>query len=316
MGWRMLELLVEDFNIDHEKVQMRYDMPQSALMDAFVATNDPTDPYINPQDVEQILDPETQKPYTSAEEWYGDPGDQSGGRIVTMGGVPSLRTNIFTLNCQEAEVLPTPDFAPRKFMSPDKLVILTDGTCGSTCASFTKIAQEAEKATFVGAGGLWDQVLDVSSFAGGFVCNPGYLQNIAAMSGVSFPKFITNQGWQFDWAVWYSKKFPSRPVQFTEQEPHHREKFWAFPHISVDNEVTTAAVSDLYDSVISDNVDRLVAAMPEVCSGDSWTRSALFWVGLSVLGMIGVVMAFFLRRMRVDEGMRGDEKGEPLLDAA
>jgi len=28
-------------------------------------------------------------------------------------------------------------------MPPNKLIILTDGTCGSTCATFTKIPQEA-----------------------------------------------------------------------------------------------------------------------------------------------------------------------------
>ncbi len=47
----------------------------------------------------------------------------------------SWRTNWFSLNCQEAEVLPKINgivFRPPKFMPPEKLVILTDGTCGST----------------------------------------------------------------------------------------------------------------------------------------------------------------------------------------
>ena len=111
--------------------------------------------------------------------------------------------------------MPSNGFRPPKFMPPEKLVILTDGTCGSTCASFTKIPQEASKATFVGAGGLWMQSMDVSSFAGGFVCNPDYLQNIATWSNLTFPKFLTNQAWQFGWAAWYSARLPSRPVQFT-----------------------------------------------------------------------------------------------------
>lgn len=77
--------------------------------------------------------------------------------------------------------------------------LLSDGTCGSTCSSFTKIPQEAGKATFVGAGGLWGESMDVASFGGGFVCNPGYLRNIATWSGITFPQFLTNQSWQFGW---------------------------------------------------------------------------------------------------------------------
>lgn len=125
------------------------------------------------------------------------------------------------------------------------------GTCGSTCASFTKIPQEAGKATFVGAGGLWKEAMDVSSFAGGFVCQPLYLQNLTRMAGLpDFPMFLTDQSWQFGWAAWYSSILPTRPVQFTVQEPDSRTPFWAFPHPSVDaTTVTTPAVSELYDTV-------------------------------------------------------------------
>lgn len=84
------------------------------------------------------------------------------------GGKMSWRSNIFALDCREAEAMPANNWRPPKFMPPEKLIILTDGTCGSTCASFTKIPQEAGKATFVGAGGLWKESMDVSSFAGRF----------------------------------------------------------------------------------------------------------------------------------------------------
>jgi hypothetical protein len=102
-------------------------------MSAFVDAVNYPDPYDNPGDVEQILNPETQLPYNTGEEWYYP------GRNATAGGVTSLRSNWFTLNCKEAEDLPTADFKPSKFVGKDKLVILTDGTCGSTCASFTKV---------------------------------------------------------------------------------------------------------------------------------------------------------------------------------
>jgi len=71
--------------------------------------------------------------------------------------------------------------------------------------------QEAGKATFVGVGGLWNQPMDVSSFAGGFVCNPGYLANMAAEAGLPpFPQFLTNQAWQFGWATWCALRFSAK----------------------------------------------------------------------------------------------------------
>lgn len=209
LGLRLIELLVEAFEDDHTLVQMNYDLPHSRLMDAYIATKNAPNPYPDPEMVEQILDQATQLPFVDGNAYYYP------GRNVTMGGVTSWRTNIFSLDCTEAEAMPANGFRPSTFMPPEKLVILTDGTCGSTCASFTKIPQEASKATFVGAGGLWGEGMDVSSFAGGFVCNPTYLQNIAYWSNVTFPKFLTNQAWQFGWAAWYSAKLPSRPVQFT-----------------------------------------------------------------------------------------------------
>ena len=58
-------------------------------------------------------------------------------------------------------------------------------------------------------------------------------------------------------AAWYSAKFPSRAVQFTEQDPDYREAFWGFPHISIDSTITTDMVSTLYDRVISSSITRL-----------------------------------------------------------
>ena len=293
LGLRLIELLVEDYYNDHTAVQMNYDLPHSALMDQYVAVVNPPDPYPDPGDVEQILNQDTQEPFVDGQAWYYP------GRNVTQGGVTSWRSNYFSLDCREAEAMPDNGWRPPRFMSASKLVILTDGTCGSTCASFTKIPQEAGKATFVGAGGLWGEGMDVASFAGGFVCNPGYLQNIANWSNTVFPSFLTQQNWQFGWAAWYSAKLPSRPVQFTVQDPDYREAFWGeaeplfcchffrmfgificllaclfasfypgFPHASIDAAVTTEMVSSLYDRVIDSSLSRLAAAAPVTASGN------------------------------------------------
>jgi hypothetical protein len=253
LGLRLIELLVEEYEQDHVKVQMNYDLPHSPLMSTYIDVVNAPNPYPDPAEVEQILDRATQKPFPDGKAYYYP------GRNVTQGGVVNWRTNWFSLDCTEAEAMPANGWKPPRFMPPEKLVILTDGTCGSTCASFTKIPQEHGKATFVGAGGLWDQSMDVSSFAGGFVCNPDLLWNIANWSGVSFPKFATNQRWQFGWAAWYSAKLPTRPIQFTSQDPDYREAFWGFPHASINSTVTSEMVSALYDRVIDSTIARLAA---------------------------------------------------------
>jgi hypothetical protein len=240
LGLRLLELLIEDYYNDHTLVQMNYDMVHSELMDTYIDVVNSNGGYI---------DKSTGEPYPDGEAYYY-------GRNVTQGGVLHQRTNYFSLDCSSMEKLPI-GFTPKKFLAPEKLVFLTDGTCGSTCACFTKIASEHEKATLVGAGGLWEESFDVSSFAGGFVSNADSMATIAAQSGLEYPKFLTNQHWQFDWAVWYSTKFPSRPAQFVVTEPDFRESFWGFPHSSIDPDVTTAMVSTLYDRVITSTVARL-----------------------------------------------------------
>ncbi len=73
-------------------------------------------------------------------------------------------------------------------------------------AGFAKILQESKQATLVGLGGLWHLPMDVASFAGGFVCNPTLLNNIAGTFNSTFPQFQTTARWQFDWAVSLKKK--------------------------------------------------------------------------------------------------------------
>mmetsp|Transcript_14314 Transcript_14314/g.29428 ORF Transcript_14314/g.29428 Transcript_14314/m.29428 type:complete len:732 (-) Transcript_14314:25-2220(-) len=298
LGLRLLEMLIPEYWEDHTKVQMVYDLPHSALMDEWIEKVNYPDPYTNPNDVEQILNPETQEPFVNGEAYYYPT------REVVMGGVKSNRTQHFCLNCKEAEAMPM-GFSPKKFVDPEKLVILTDGTCGSTCASFTRIAQEAEVATFVGTGGLWDQEMDVASFAGGFVMNPTLLLNMTSrMNAAPFPQFATKQSWQFGWAAWYSQRTPSRPVQFTEQEPDHRTPFWAFPHSSVPSSVTSEGVSALYDSVINDQITRI--ALDNTC-----TNSDAIWIALvATLGVIVLVLLTYIWFVRRGYGQQGEEEGQ------
>lgn len=313
LGLRLIELLVQEYDEDHVQVQMNYDLPHSPLMTTYIEVVNAPNPYPDPEAVEQILDRATQQPFPDGKAYYYP------GRNVTQGGVVSWRTNWFSLDCTEAEAMPANGWKPPRYMPPEKLIILTDGTCGSTCASFTKIPQEHGKATFVGAGGLWDQSMDVSSFAGGFVCNPDYLWNIANWSGTTFPKFATNQRWQFGWAAWYSAKLPTRPIQFTSQDPDYREAFWGFPHSSINSTVTSDMVSALYDRVIESTIARLagdVINSKSDCSSnddDGKTQLEKTLIGVTIsLGILSIVLAgviVWMVKQNTKSGITSHEQG-------
>jgi hypothetical protein len=100
LGLRLIELLVEDYENDHTKVQMNYDLPHSKLMDRYIELVNSPEPYPYPEDVEQILDRNTQQPFPDGRAYYYP------GRNVTQGGVINWRTNYFSLDCREVTIHP------------------------------------------------------------------------------------------------------------------------------------------------------------------------------------------------------------------
>lgn len=118
LGLRLLELLVEDYYDNHTLVQMNYDLPHSDLMDRYIDTVNAPDPV--PDESGGIIDKATQLPFPDGKSYYY-------GRNVTMGGVAAERSNYFSLDCRKAEALPADGWRPSRWMSPDKLILLTDG---------------------------------------------------------------------------------------------------------------------------------------------------------------------------------------------
>jgi len=153
LGLRSLELLVEDYWNDHKLVQMNYDMPHSPLMDQYIEQVNENDEYLNK---------DTQELYPDGKAYYW-------GRSVTMGGQTHERSNYFCLDCSSLEKLPL-GYTPKKFMPADRLILITDGQCGSTCSNFAKIPQETGHATIVGAGGLWEEGMDGECTVYRFLC--------------------------------------------------------------------------------------------------------------------------------------------------
>jgi len=86
-------------------------------------------------------------------------------------------------------------------LSPDRVAIVTDGQCGSTCACFTKHLGEDKRVAMVGLGGVGgisgyahsSEPYDVSAFAGGTVDDSDHVQDSIAnliSDGVPLPEIL------------------------------------------------------------------------------------------------------------------------------
>lgn len=86
-------------------------------------------------------------------------------------------------------------------MSPDRVAVVTDGQCGSTCACFTKHLGEDHRVAMIGLGGVAgisgyahsSEPYDVSAFAGGTVDDSEHVADSIAhlvASGVAIPDIL------------------------------------------------------------------------------------------------------------------------------
>ena len=93
-------------------------------------------------------------------------------------------------------------------------------------------------------------------------------------------------------------------MQFTEQDVEYRTPFWAFPHASVDASTTGLMVSSLYDTVVTQSIERLAAAAvpvqsasptpaPQSCSKDS-SSNPIFVVLIVVVVVETILLLAFL----------------------
>src|SRR5690606_23268447 len=63
-------------------------------------------------------------------------------------------------------------------LDANDLIILTDGSCGSTCGMFVSLMQYLKKAKVVSVGGIKGQKMDVASFKGASVLSYQDIQNL------------------------------------------------------------------------------------------------------------------------------------------
>jgi hypothetical protein len=125
-----------------------YDMREGALNDQLVN--------IGFYDKSQWLIIGTENVYTD-DSWY-NPISR------TRGGLTSNYTQLIGFN----QLAPDFEMDNGNYYF-DKIVVLTDGTCGSACNYFASKLKEDKRAWLVSAGGVIGQPMDIASFAGGNV---------------------------------------------------------------------------------------------------------------------------------------------------
>lgn len=127
--------------------------------------------------------------------------------------------------------------------APERLVVLTDGLCGSTCATFVARLQERARARVVGVGGLKWQALQSQSFAGGFVTTVDALNALLAAANEStIPEFPTTAVWQLAWGELYSATETEQPMQFANLPTEFNLDYWDYDATS---EATQIALYEL-----------------------------------------------------------------------
>jgi len=238
LGYKLATLLVEEFHTNPTKALYKYDIKHSSLMDAFIRTTGAQSPFGDTDGEGVILDPQTLKAF-SDNSWYTKAAKHF------RGGVLGNYSQPFVWNFSETFAY-RGDQKPYKFPKPSELFILSDGTCGSTCATFSLVMNERKLATTIGVGGISQYTMAVSSFAGGSVSNMDNLAQMGAAAGMQVPQFSTTAIWQFTFMEVYSKLYVNAPAQFVMQPPTIRISWWDFPHPSVPASVSQARLGELY----------------------------------------------------------------------
>jgi len=241
LAFRLLQILVPKYWHEPTSALYAYDIKHSPFMDAFISKTQSRSPY---PDGIPILDPATLKPFNSSA-WYQEPVEYIRGGVL---GNYSKRffmdfSDLFQYRSNER---------PYKFPKKTELMVLTDGTCGSTCATFAINLNENDLATTVGVGGISQYTMAVSSFAGGSVSNLGVFAYLGNMTGMTVPQFLTSASWQWTWFELYSKIYTNDAVQFVMQNPTLRLPWWDFPSPLKPNSLIAKQLSELYNLAIAE----------------------------------------------------------------
>lgn len=130
----------------------------------------------------------------------------------------------------------------------DKIIVITDGRCGSSCAYFVSQLRENDKVRVVSYGGLYGEALATSSFAGGNVLSYVYVRSVLT----SLPLNPYTSPLNFNFRANYSPdKYPATPRQFDRLEADWYLPLWdSFYRYFDGDEYNATARFTLYASVL------------------------------------------------------------------
>lgn len=232
LGYMTIQLLVESAFNNPTSLYNIYDLKHSETFDLLVEKG------INIPDFGNLINPKTLRKFDNFSHFYNP------GRKVFQGGVVSLRSNqaYFPVgpspetSCTWSDIT----WKPAKFYNKFNLFILTDGTTGSTGATFSKTLHERNMATFIGMGGNWGDDIDIGSYAGGAIFE--YSRLVTDFSKFTF---LTQTTWNYPVLIAYSKINNDHPQQFHKNAAQIRLAKWNTDMNSGDNKV------DLYKSAMA-----------------------------------------------------------------
>lgn len=202
-----------------------YDFRKSELTDA--ATENPVlgTLFTNPL---FYLDIDSRTPYFDFS-WY-NPGIN-----YTRGGKQSSytsRTHYASICVDFPNGFDNPFFEPYKYYF-DRVIVVTDGTCGSACSLFVSLLQQMKsKVVVVSYGGLYrsSETMDTSSFAGGNVLEWGLISTLTEYFGnhPNMPKqFPTSANARFNYHEYYTTRDAKIPREFTKMEADYHVHQWS-----------------------------------------------------------------------------------------
>ena len=129
----------------------------------------------------------------------------------------------------------------------DKIIVMTDGRCGSSCAYFVSQLRENNKVRVVSYGGIYGEPLATSSFAGGNVYT---WEGDVRYWNPSLPQNPFNSYVAYNLRQNYSPgKFPGTPRQMERLEADWYLPHWDSFYLYTNNVNTTARI-DLYESIL------------------------------------------------------------------
>lgn len=224
LGYNFLRLLVPEDLLDAppSAYEGEYDLPwvpevSKALRDSATAREN--------FGLSGYIDATTGNLITEDADFY------DGGKTSLVGDVPdSRRSGRFFLDCDDQS---PPDYScdlsqPATTFPKNKILVLSDGYCGSTCSTFMHRLQAGSYGKVAGVGGIMHVPMESNSFAGGFTSNIDNLNTVLQGSD-RIPAFPTNRGVSgFAQAEVYDFARRDTPSQFAWSGTDYRFDFWDF----------------------------------------------------------------------------------------